>query len=306
MKKLILMGLAIVLFTSCDKQDKNYTHESPEIEIVKKAIENYNNKNYDTSIYADTSKTFFNDSKEFMSPSETMAYHEANDANYSSRGFTDEDPQYEMTVTKKGETWVNGWFEWKATLAGNNKEYTMPIHLTYRFHDGKIVREVGFWDPTEIVLALQEIETVKNMPAEEKTMKSLIDTCVKAWNDNDKNLMASIMTPGFIRTENGNIIAKSAVEYGTNLMDVFHGSFPDFQVILDDYKIVGNTIHINWTCKGTNTKPFQGNPATNKPIVTHGHSIWTVGANGKFTKEDAFYDNLTLFDQLGYSMPTPK
>jgi hypothetical protein len=114
------------------------------------------------------------------------------------------------------------------------------------------------------------------------------------------------MTNDFVRTENGNVIAKSSAEYGTNLMDVFHGSFPDFKVILNDYKIVDNTIHINWTCKGTNTKPFLGNPATNKAITTYGHSIWTVGNNSKLSREDAFYDNLTLYEQLGYNMPTPK
>lgn len=167
MKNVFLIGLAIVLFTACEEQDKNYTHESPEIEIVKKAIEDYNSKNYDISIYADTSKTYFNTSTKPMSPEETIAYHKENDANYSSRGFTDEDPQYEMTVTKKGETWVNGWFEWKATLAANNKKYTLPIHLTYRFQDGKIVRQVGYWDPTEIVLALQAIEAEKDMSVDE-------------------------------------------------------------------------------------------------------------------------------------------
>jgi hypothetical protein len=307
MKKLLLLGLAVVLFNSCEKQEKRYTQQSPEIETVKKAIQNYNDKNYDLALYADSSKTYFNSNSKdkFMTPAETVAYHKANDENYSSRGFTDNEPEYEMVVTDEGNTWVNCWLEWKATLAGNGKEITMPVHLTYKFVDGKIVRQVGYWDPTEVVMNLQEIEAEKNMPVEEKTMKSLIDTCVKAWNDNDKNLMASIMTNDFIRTENGAVIAKSSAEYGTNLMDVFHGSFPDFKVILDDYKIVGNTIHINWTCKGTNTKPFQGNPATNKPIITHGHSIWTVGSEGKLTREDAFYDNLTLFNQLGY-MPALK
>ena len=89
-------------------------------------------------------------------------------------------------------------------------------------------------------------------------------------------------------------------------MDVFHGSFPDFKVKLNDYQITENKIHINWTCTGTNTNPFQGNPATNKAIVTHGHSIWTIQNNGKFSREDAFYDNLTLYNQLGYTQIPPK
>ena len=44
MKKLILLGLAIVLFTACENQEKRYTQQSKEIDIVKTAIKNYNNK----------------------------------------------------------------------------------------------------------------------------------------------------------------------------------------------------------------------------------------------------------------------
>ena len=96
-----------------------------------------------------------------MSPSETIAYHKANDAIYSSRGFTNEDPEYEMVLTDDGETWVNCWLNWKGTLAANSKEFEMPIHLTYRFIDGKIVREVGMWNSSAIVLELQAIEAEK-------------------------------------------------------------------------------------------------------------------------------------------------
>ena len=142
-KKLIVLGLAIGLFTACEKQATRYTQNSPEIETVKTAIKSYNNKTYDTSIYADTSKTYFNTKDGFMSPSETLAYHNANDANYSSRGFTNEDPEYEMVVTDTGETWVNCWLNWTAIMAGNGKEIKIPIHLTYRFVDGKIIREYG-------------------------------------------------------------------------------------------------------------------------------------------------------------------
>lgn len=160
MKKIILVGLAIILFTACN-QKQRYTQKSSEIDMIKRLIENYNNKTYDTNIYADTSKTYYNTKENAMSPSETMAYHQENDANYASRIFMDKDQEYEMVVTDDGETWVNCWLDWKGTLAANNKEFTIPVHLTYRFVDGKIVREVGFWDPTEIVLALQEMEAAQ-------------------------------------------------------------------------------------------------------------------------------------------------
>jgi predicted ester cyclase len=52
-------------------------------------------------------------------------------------------------------------------MAGNGKSIEMPVHLTYQFIDGKIVKEYGYWDPTEIVLNLQAIEAEKNSATEE-------------------------------------------------------------------------------------------------------------------------------------------
>ncbi len=159
--------MTVILMTACQPNEKRYTQQSPEIETVKKLVSNYNGKIYDTSVYADTSKTFFNSSKEAMTSEDVMNYHKINDANYSSRGFTGKDPEYEMVVTDEGKTWVNCWLDWKATLAGNGKEVNIPVHLTYQFVNGKIVREVGYWDPTEVVLNLQAIEAASKATTEE-------------------------------------------------------------------------------------------------------------------------------------------
>ena len=169
MKKLILLVMTVIMFTACQQTEKRYTQQSSEIDIIKKHVENYNTKNYDTSIFADTAKSYLNSAKNPIELKDLIAYHKANDVNYSSRGFTGEDPEYEMVVTDKGHTWVNCWLDWKCVLKENGKEIEIPVHLTYRFIDGKIVREVGMWDSTPIVLSLQEIEAAKNKLVEEVT-----------------------------------------------------------------------------------------------------------------------------------------
>ncbi|GAL68521.1 nuclear transport factor 2 family protein [Jejuia pallidilutea] len=166
MKKLVLLSFAALLIMACQQKDTRYTQNSSEIDVVKKHIENYNTKNYDTSIMADTCKSYFNTKNKPILRKDIIAYHKANDANYTKRGFLSEDQEFEMVVTDNGETWVNAWLDWRATLKESGKVVDMPIHLTYRFIDGKIVREVGFWDPTEIVLALQEIEAQRNITVE--------------------------------------------------------------------------------------------------------------------------------------------
>ncbi|MFN4763174.1 ester cyclase [Gillisia sp. Q332] len=306
MRKILLIGLAIVLFTACEQKDSRYTQQSPEIDLVKKHIDNYNKKNYNMngSALADSSKSFFNAKENPILRKDIIAYHEANDANYSKRGFLEKDQEFEMVVTDDGETWVNAWLDWQATLATNGKAIDMPVHMTFKIIDGKIVQEHGYWDPTEILMELQNIEAEKAMSVDEKLLKKGIDDIVKAWNANDQAAMKAAMTDNFIRTENGNVIVNSSSEYATNLMDVFFTGFPDFQVALDDYQIMGNKVLINWTVTGTNTGEFQG-VTTNKPITTHGASIWTFEKDGKASREDAYYDNLTLFQQLGYSMPAP-
>lgn len=168
--KFLPLAFAIVLFTSCNKEQR-YTQNSPEIDIVKTLIKNYNNKAYDMNIYADTAKTFYNSSDKFMSPTETIEFHKSKEAMFSSRAFSDKDPEYEMVLTDQGETWVNCWLDWEGTLAANNKAIKIPIHLTYRFINSKIIREVGMWDPTEIVLSIQEVEAAKALAEETKNLE---------------------------------------------------------------------------------------------------------------------------------------
>ena len=302
MKKLSILILAAILFTACQQGPTRYTQNSPEIDTVKKLIANYNSKAYDTSMYADTSKTLYNTKENGMSPSETMEYHKQNEAIYKSRSFLDADQEYEMVLTDDGNTWVNCWLDWQGTLAANNQEFNVPIHLTYQFIDGKIVREHGHWDPSSQVLALQEIEAQMNSSVEEKTIRAAIDVVTKAWNANDKAAMASSMASNFIRTENGNTIAKNPKEYA-GFMDVYHGAFPDFTVKIDKTFINGNKVYMNWTCTGTNTGKFMDNDPTNEKIETHGFSVWTFNTEGKSVREDSFYDNLVVFNQLGLTPP---
>lgn len=301
MKKICILVLALAMFTACEQKDTRYTQQSPEIDIVKKHIDNYNKMNYDAavSVLADSSRSFFNTKDNPILNKDIVAHHQANDANYSSRKFLDADQEYEMVITDKGDTWVNAWLQWQATLAANGKVIDVPIHMTFKIIDGKIVQEHGYWDPTEIVLELQTIEAEKAMSADEKVIKKAIDDIVKAWNANDQVAMKAAMTDDLVRTENGKVIARSSSEYASNLMDVFFTGFPDFKVTLDNYQIMGNKVLINWTCTGTNTGVFQGK-TTNKSIITHGMSLWTFDKNGKASREDAYYDNLTLFQQLGY------
>lgn len=155
MKNIFLLGLAIVLIASCESNVKQrYTQQSPEIETYKKVISDYENQNWEALVghYVDTAKVLNNvTDDDAKSISEMIAVNREDASIFTSWGFMDDESEYEMVVTDKGETWVNFWSVWKGTLKENNKTYTIPAHITARFVDGKIVRELGYWDISKIV-----------------------------------------------------------------------------------------------------------------------------------------------------------
>ena len=302
MKKLFLLGLAVILFTACNKQESRYTQASPEIETFKAVLNDYDIKNYESLVshYADTSKTNFNKVK--MASKDIPEFHKQNDVNYSERGFAKDGQEFEMVLDDEGKTWVNFWGTWKATLAANGKEFTMPVHLTARFIDGKIVEDYGYWDPSEIILAIQEVEAINNMSVDDKAIYSTINNMIPIWNKNDQQALKALSVPNLIRNANGARQASNQDEYAAMMSSFFTG-FPDFKVALEDTKINGNKATITWRCTGTNSGEFLGNPATNKKINIPGMSVWTFNKDGKATQEDAFFDNLTMFNQLGIAPP---
>lgn len=157
MKKSILTGITLLLLLACNKEMR-YTQNSTEIDIIKTIIKDYDTKSYESLImhYADTSITRFNNTK--MYSRDVAKYHKSNDINFSSRGFDIKNQEYEMIKTDDGKTWVNFWGNWRGTLAANGKEIMIPVHITVRFINEKIVEENGYWNTSELNTALQSIQ----------------------------------------------------------------------------------------------------------------------------------------------------
>ena len=159
MKKIIVLGLAIVFFTSCNEKQR-YTQQSPEIETCKKLMNAYKTKNWDAypSHYADTAKIANNVIEEKrVSLAEVIKTNKEDAALFN---WVVEKEEYEMVVTDDKQTWVNFWGLWKGTLKSSGKVYQIPFHTTSQFIDGKIVAEYGYWNNSEIVTdMLKQTET---------------------------------------------------------------------------------------------------------------------------------------------------
>jgi len=165
MKKLLIVFLIAVISVSCNdekKEEVRYTQDSEEINNLKAAIKDYEDASWETmkKHYADTAKIYHN-SKQSQNFKQIADGHQQSNAGLSSYGFVDEDDEFEMVLTDDKNTWVNYWGTWTATIKENNKEVTIPVHLTARFLNGKIVEEHGYWDNGIMVAAMQEMQAAK-------------------------------------------------------------------------------------------------------------------------------------------------
>ena len=174
MKKLFLLGLTVLLFVACQNNKKQFTMTSPEIDEVRALVKDYHDGNWESWVthYADTAKIFHNtwDESKGKTSAETVESLKMILSNMSSYHFEEDDelPWYEMVTNDKGSTWVYFWGNWKGTLAANNKELQIPVHLSLKFANGKIAREEGFYNLSEFTTALQEIEVAKMAAEAEK------------------------------------------------------------------------------------------------------------------------------------------
>lgn len=161
MKNLIILGFAIVLFTSCN-QKQRYTQQSPEIDTYKIVMEDYKTQNWaDYALhYADTAKIANNVPKEKAQTVAQAIDKSREDAKLFT--WTVDEEEIEMVETDKGETWINYWANWNGTMKSSGKVYVIPFHNTARFIKGKIVEEFGYWDNSVIVSdMLKQAQTTK-------------------------------------------------------------------------------------------------------------------------------------------------
>jgi hypothetical protein len=160
MKKLILLGFAVILITSCQNNaPQRYMSSSPEIDVTKTLIKDYENGNWENweTHYADTAKIFHN-TNVGITPKELQEGLKNTLEYMSSYHFNDKEMYVEMIIDDKDEEWVYFWGTWEAKVADTDIELAMPVHIALRYVNNKVVREYAYYDPVAINTAIMEIE----------------------------------------------------------------------------------------------------------------------------------------------------
>lgn len=174
MKKLILLGLSLILFTACQKKEPvRYTSTSPEIDVAKALVKDYQDGNWESWMthYSDTAKAFHNT----IEPATIKELQQALNGTVerlSDYGFSDKDIYYEMIIDDKGDKWVYFWGTWEGTVADSNKKLVVPVHLAFQFVDNKIVSEYGYYDYSPIMTAFNELDAAKMETPEDESMET--------------------------------------------------------------------------------------------------------------------------------------
>ncbi|MEC3908184.1 ester cyclase [Tamlana sp. 2201CG12-4] len=158
MKNFFLLTSAIILCIACQNKPQRYFSESPEIETVKAGIKAYETGDWSKwkSNFSDTAKIYVNSLKSLTVKDRLEGLKQMTSA-MSSYGFDHDKEFIEMVLDKEDETWVYYWATHKGTLAANNKEMSIPVHLAIHFEKGKIVEEHIYFDGTEMNAEFQKL-----------------------------------------------------------------------------------------------------------------------------------------------------
>ena len=300
MKKILLLGLAVLLFAAC-QQEQRYFAESAETKTLEAGIAAYESGDWDQwkSHFADTAKIYVN-SNDAVTVDVRAKELQGAVSNFSSYGFDKEKEYIEMVVDKDKETWVYYWATWNGEVKANKNKISVPVHLAVQFKDGKILEEHVFFDGTAMN---KEMAALSNMSDMDKTIYAQIESFLDNFhNKQDASVLGDIVSDDYVRYMNDVKVATGVTELQAALAPFFTG-FPDFNLkFLHKSPIMDNAIFVHWELKGTNSGEFAGSPATGKKVSITGLARLHFNEEGKMDMEHIHFDQLQLMEQLGKSL----
>jgi steroid delta-isomerase-like uncharacterized protein len=135
-------------------------------------------------------------------------------------------------------------------------------------------------------------------------MKKNFDRFIESLNNKDLVAFRQVSINDCIRNLNGITVARHQNEMEANI-NVFFNGFPDAKVTADEVSTSDNLLFARWTLAGTNTGNFGDYPPTGKKVKVSGCSSVQFNEQGQMVREDVYYNELELLQQLGYTLNPP-
>ena len=153
-----------------------------------------------------------------------------------------------------------------------------------------------------LVSCNQPNKTIKNKAT--PLIEAQVSSYLVAQNSIGKNKVDSLLSESFIRNMNGIQMVSSIREHKAN-MHIFLNGFPDMNFTFPSQLIKDNEAFIVWIFTGTHTGVFGEINATGKKVKVNGISHLYFDKEGKIYREDVFYNELDLLQQLGFTLNPP-
>lgn len=149
------------------------------------------------------------------------------------------------------------------------------------------------------------IQTEKERIQTEQNVKKNISIYITTvWNLNNVEALEGITGKDFVRTLNGIKVVASQNELKAHI-NVFTKGFPNLEVSLENVYLAEDNAFIKWNFTGLNSGVYGEYPPTDKKVRIGGISQITFNKEGVLTKEDTYFNELSLLQQLGYHLNPP-
>jgi len=144
----------------------------------------------------------------------------------------------------------------------------------------------------------------KNDTKESQHSETVLSYVESVWNKKELNNLDSFFIPKFTRNENNIETATDNVELTADVNVIFT-AFPDLSVTLEYIVPKDNMVFIHWDLTGTNTGVYGDYPPTGNKVKISGTTRFDFNESGKIISEKVVYNELSLLQQLGYTLSPP-
>ncbi len=136
---------------------------------------------------------------------------------------------------------------------------------------------------------------------QEAAVNMYVDSC---WNEHKMIAIRELMSNDFTRNLNGIPVASGPKELEAYIKS-FIRAFPSLKIKVDAMIQKDRQVVTTWSFEGTNTGEFAEYLPTGKKAKVSGVTLFQFNNEGKILREDTYYNELYLLQQLGYTLEPP-
>ncbi len=147
-------------------------------------------------------------------------------------------------------------------------------------------------------------ESENSAEKERKNLKTCLSFVDNIWNNKDISSLDSFFAEEFSRDVN-NIEAATNLMELTAIFNIYFTAFPDLHFTIEQITPIDEQIYMTWKMTGTNTGVFGDDPPTGKKVQISGMTRLDFDSDNRIVKQNVFYTELSLLQQLGYELNKP-